>query len=281
MKRFLVRSILVACGALGGFSPAGAQDAATYFRQNCTSCHTVGGGRLTGPDLKDVTARQDRAWLARFIVSPQAVIDSGDPYALKILQEARGVIMPPSPGITPQLAEALLDLIEAESALPRSQFAGVQVSDRVFTASDVERGRALFRGEQRLASGGPSCLSCHTARDVGGLGGGHLAPDLTRVVERLQGRAGLSAWLDAPPTPTMRTLFAEARLTDEELEALVAYFEDAARGTGEAGRGGLLTFVLLGLGVTVVGLLTMEAAWRTRLRSVRRALVARCRLTRS
>src|SRR5690606_36048558 len=27
---------------------AAAQDAADFFRQNCVSCHTIGGGRLTG-----------------------------------------------------------------------------------------------------------------------------------------------------------------------------------------------------------------------------------------
>src|SRR5262249_2147663 len=37
-----------------------AQEAADFFRQNCVSCHTVGGGRLTGPDLKNVTQRKER-----------------------------------------------------------------------------------------------------------------------------------------------------------------------------------------------------------------------------
>ena len=37
-----------------------AQEAADFFRQNCISCHTVGGGRLTGPDLKNVTQRKER-----------------------------------------------------------------------------------------------------------------------------------------------------------------------------------------------------------------------------
>ena len=31
-----------------------AQETAEYFRTRCTSCHTIGGGRLTGPDLKNV-----------------------------------------------------------------------------------------------------------------------------------------------------------------------------------------------------------------------------------
>jgi mono/diheme cytochrome c family protein len=56
-----------------------AQDAVDYFRLNCASCHTIGGGRLTGPDLKDVTARRDHAWLLRYIPDPKATIDGGIP----------------------------------------------------------------------------------------------------------------------------------------------------------------------------------------------------------
>lgn len=285
MMRLIVRRLVplaLLLGVLpGALSEASAQDTAAFFRQNCASCHTIGGGRLTGPDLKGVAARKDRAWLAHFIVSPRRVLDSGDPYAQQLLQEARGVVMPDVAGMTPQLAEALLDLIAAESALPKSQFAGVAVPTRPFTAADVERGRALFRGDERLVNGAPACLSCHAVRGVGGLGGGHLAPDLTKVYERLQGRKGLATWLNAPPTPTMQSLFAGRALTDAELQPLVAYFEHAATQGGEDPKTGLLTFVLLGLGATVVGLVTMDAAWRSRLVSVRRALVERSRLARS
>src|SRR5262245_55273305 len=71
-----------------------AQETADFFGQNCVSCHTVGGGRLTGPDLKNVTQRKEREWLVEFMQSAQAMLDKGDPYALKLQQEARGVVMP-------------------------------------------------------------------------------------------------------------------------------------------------------------------------------------------
>ncbi|MBI4607901.1 MAG: cytochrome c [Candidatus Rokubacteria bacterium] len=32
------------------------------FQEKCVSCHTIGGGRLVGPDLQGVTARRDREW---------------------------------------------------------------------------------------------------------------------------------------------------------------------------------------------------------------------------
>ncbi|HZS52026.1 MAG TPA: cytochrome c, partial [Bryobacterales bacterium] len=102
--------------ALIAAAPAGrAQQAADFFRQNCTSCHTIGGGRITGPDLKNVEQRKDRPWLVRFLQNPKAMIDSNDPYAVELQQQARGVIMPTIPGMTPVVAQALLDLIEAES----------------------------------------------------------------------------------------------------------------------------------------------------------------------
>jgi mono/diheme cytochrome c family protein len=75
------------------------QDIAELFRQNCTSCHTIGGGRLTGPDLKGVFERQQREWLVQFILDPRAILDSGDAYALKLQREAPGnTVMPVLPG---------------------------------------------------------------------------------------------------------------------------------------------------------------------------------------
>ena len=59
---------------------------------------------------------KDRAWLARFIADPKSVLDSGDAYAIKLRDEARGVVMPNVPGMTIDRAMNLLDLIEAESA---------------------------------------------------------------------------------------------------------------------------------------------------------------------
>lgn len=257
--------------------PAAAQDAAAYFHQNCAACHTIGNGRLTGPDLKDVTTRRDRAWLARFVAAPQRVIDGGDAYAARLVEEARGVIMPALPTLTPALIEALLDFIEAESRQGPSQSAGAQVGTRPFTPADVAAGAAIFTGRQRLANRGPSCVSCHTVRGVGGLGGGQLAPDLTRVFERLGGRQGLTAWLGAPATPTMRSVFATRALAQAEIAPLVAYFEQSARQGGQDNRAGLTAFVVLGFGFAAAGLVVMDSAWKHRFRSVRRALVERAK----
>ena len=253
--------------------PALGQDTPDYFRQNCISCHTIGGGRLTGPDLKDVTKRQNREWLTKFLLNPRAVIDSGDPYAKKIFEEARNVPMPTPPGITPERAANLLDLIEAESLLEKSQFKGLQVSTAPFTDADRAHGRKIYLGTQRLAAGGSACISCHSMCDAPALGGGRLGPDLTNVYERLKGRAALSAWLMAPGTETMQPIFKNHPLSAEEIHALVAYFESTTAEPPADSSRGRVTFLLSGLAGAIVGVFFLDALWKNRFQSVRRSLV--------
>ncbi len=276
--RSAIRNLIGATIFLGlvVFTPplhAQSQEAVGFFRQNCVSCHTIGGGRLTGPDLKNVTQAKDRAWLVEFLQNPRAKIDAGDPYALKLQQEARGVVMPTISGMTKAQAEAMLDMIEAESKLPKSQFAGSPISDRPFTPADVAQGRAFFWGARRLSSGGPPCVSCHTFKNVGGLGGGRLGPDLTLVYERLQGRKGLGAWLLNPASPTMQPIFKKRPLQPDEIFALLALFDDTTRKGGVDDSSAPMNFFLLGLVGAVVGLLALDTAFKQRFRGVRRALV--------
>jgi mono/diheme cytochrome c family protein len=254
-------------------SPLVAQEAADFFRQNCTSCHTIGGGRLTGPDLKGVLTRKDREWLTRFVQNPQAMMDQSDPYALQLRQAARDVVMPTINGMNRARAESLLALIEAESKLEKSQFAGMQISDRPFTAADIDQGRQIFMGIQHLANAGPPCISCHTARDLGGLSGGRLGPDLTLVFERLQGRKNLAAWLTAPATPTMAPVFKRHALKPEEILPLIAFLEDEAHKGGSDASSAPLTFLLIGLGGAALALVLCGQAWKDRFRSVRKVLV--------
>lgn len=274
-------AILIGAGViLLALARAGlAQETADYFRTRCTSCHTIGGGRLTGPDLKNVLQQatangKDREWLIRFIQDPQAMIQSGDPYALKLQQETPGnAVMPSQPDMNRALAGSLLDLIEAESKLERSQFAGAPISLAPFTPEDAQLGRELFRGAQLLPNGGPPCISCHTVGGIDTLGGGRLGPDLTLVNERLGGPKGLSTWLLAPPTPTMQSIFKGEPLKPEEIHAIAAFLNQAAQQGTPADMSGPFTFFLLGLGGAVGGLVLFDGVWSKRFRAVRYPLV--------
>lgn len=250
-----------------------AQTAEDHFRQNCSMCHTIGGGHLIGPDLQGVTKRRDRAWLVKFLQDPKAMIDSKDVYAAQLLQDAHGLVMPTVPGMTPDMANSLLDYIEGKPSAAKAEAPGAAVSERPFTEADIATGRQLFMGEQPLANGGPPCVSCHTLGTIGGLGGGRLGPDLTRVYDRLGGRKGVGAWLSNPPTPTMQSLFGKRALQPEEIFSLLAVIDDASQRGRPAGTSLIWKFFGLGFGGMLVGLAVLQLAWRGRFRAVRQLMV--------
>jgi len=254
-----------------------AQSAVDFFRQNCKSCHTIGGGRLTGPDLKNVVERKDRQWLVRFIMDPKSMLDAGDPYALQLQRDSRGAVMPTILGMNKALAEKLLDLIIEESKLEKSQFIGMQLSDRPFTPNDIQIGNQIFLGTIDLKNGGPACISCHNIHGIGGLGGGTLGPDLTTVFERYEGRKTLATWLSAPATPTMQSVFKQQPLDPEEVLALTAYFQFTLQRNPEDTSTARLNFGLLGLGGTLLILGVFDILWRKRFRAVRRPLIEKRR----
>jgi mono/diheme cytochrome c family protein len=270
-RRCLLIAVLI---ALALPRNAAAQLADKFFQENCVTCHTIGGGQLIGPDLKEAVQQKDRVWLEHFIQDPEAVLNSGDPYALQLKKDANGIVMPKMPGVTPEMAKALLDLIEVESKLPKSSLAGVAVSEQPFTPDDVLTGTEIFLGKRRLSQAGPACISCHTLGSIGGFGGGRLGPDLTLVYQRLSGRKSLGAWLSAPATPTMQSVFRNHSLQPAEILPLLAVFEDSSRQSQPANSNSQIKFVLVGFAGAVLGLAFMGWIWRGRIRTVRRALVS-------
>ncbi len=260
---------------LGYGSPAQSQDIAQTFKQNCSSCHWIGGGRLIGPDLKNVSQRKDRDWHVRFILDPKAMIDSGDPYAKKIFAEAKNVLMLKVPGMTAKLANDLLDFIEAESKLDSSQFAGKKVALGPFSAEDAAKGLELFTGRTKLENNAPGCINCHTVNSVGGSLGGRLGPDLTQVVARLQGRTAITSWLSAPPTATMKSQFQNKPLNEQEIKSLVAYFESSANNDRYNFDSSIIWIAVIfcGFGGSLFGLILFSGIWGKRFRAVRHPLV--------
>ena len=210
-------------------------------------------------------------------MDPKGTIDAGGEYEQGILAESRGVYMPPVPGMNAGLAGKLIALIEQEEQKEKSQFAGVQVSDRPLTAADVKRGRELFLGALDFESGAPACVACHTSASIGGFGGGNLGPDLTAVYSRLEGRTALGAWLSSPPSETMKPLFADHPIESDEVLALVAFFGDEAASGLEQSESQSLPFLLMGLGLAATLLVIFDLVWRNRFRGVRRSLIQEAR----
>ncbi len=266
---FLIIIVLIFASA-----PLYSQTPAEYFKQHCANCHTIGGGRLTGPDLKNVNQRKSREWLVNWILDPKGVLQSGDPYAAKLLKEARGAVMTRSPGITESMAKALLDLIAEESKKEKSRFAGLQISDRALLPEDITGGRALFTGAKPLKNGGPACIGCHTVNSFDGLlGGGTMGLNLTRAYARLNGRKGLSAWLSSPASKTMQPIFNKKPIAEGEILPLVAFLKSETEMDKPQPAAATINFLLFGLGGAVVLLVLFDFLWNNRMREIRRKLI--------
>jgi mono/diheme cytochrome c family protein len=257
--------------------PLLSQDVPRFYEENCSACHSIGGGAQSGPDLKGITSRVERPWLIRFMLDPEAVIHSGDPYALKILKEWDESVMPPTEGLTPELAEAILRYIEGESGAPDAAPAPT-VTEAASTPERLSAGRALFVGTQRLSTGGPACIGCHRMSGLPGWNGGRLGPDLTEAHARLRGRAGAAAWLANPPTPVMKGLYRQVSMSSEEREALAAFF---AVPPGEAPAAPRRRADLQFAGTGILGALLLAGVfavvWRARFTGVREPFLDRAK----
>lgn len=261
--------ILLAFGCI-----AVAQQPAAVFADQCSGCHSIGGGDGAGPDLKGVGERRQRDWLLKFLKDPHALIAAKDKTAVALQQQFNGMEMPGF-DLPAGQAEALLDYIEEQAGA-----ATASAPEPVQVAADpqaIATGRQMFLGERRLGRGGAACISCHTASIIGGLGGGRLGPDLSHVVDRLGKAKGLAGWLGATPTPVMSAAYKKHPLTPDEISALTAFFQDATTAKDRSNRGQRLKFVALAAGCSVLGFVVIGCAWRKRLRDVREELAPNAR----
>ncbi len=199
------------------------------FNTTCFACHTIGGGRLVGPDLMDVHERRSQAWLLDFVRSSQSMIDNGDPEAVALFAEFNQLPMP-DPMISDEQITQVLSYIEVQSsaAIAETLLAENQPEVQAQPASeeDIQTGQDLFQGILRFEEGGPACNACHEVRNDAVIGGGILATELTSVFSRMGG-AGVKAILGHAPFPVMQAAYQGQSLTEQEVTALVAFLEYA------------------------------------------------------
>lgn len=233
-------------------------DGEEIFQTKCSGCHTIGGGRLVGPDLQGVTELRDSDWLEDFIQNPEQLFAAGDPIALKLLEEYNNLKMP-NLGLSEDEVE---DVIEYLEDLEGGGAAPVQPAPTTAApvAASAQTGRDLFTGEQPLANGGMPCIACHSVSGAGELGGGGLGPDLTQAFRRLGGEAGLSASLSNIAFPTMAGPYANHSLTPEEVASLVAFLRQAdglQAATVSVPPGAVTGSTLMFFGIAALGTLAL------------------------
>lgn len=92
-------------------APAGGGDAAKgkeLFNTNCAACHNL-DKKMTGPALRGVANKYDKAWLYKWVNNSSALIASGDAKAKKVFEENNKTVMT----AFPQLSTADIDNILA------------------------------------------------------------------------------------------------------------------------------------------------------------------------
>jgi cytochrome c2 len=90
-------------------------DGEGLFKKICTQCHTIGKGKLIGPDLLDVHKRVSDEWMVPWIQNSQAIVKSGDEYAVKIFEEYNKTVMTAN-AVSDDEALAIIAYIKEEGA---------------------------------------------------------------------------------------------------------------------------------------------------------------------
>ncbi len=230
----------------------GQEATADLFKTKCGICHTIGKGKLIGPDLAGVQDRHPHDWLLKFIRSSQTMIASGDPTAVALYEQHNKVVMP-----DPQISDAEIESLIAYIADNPTSSGGAVAYTSIIedaTPEDLENGRRLFEGATRLTRNGPSCISCHNGLAKTYFNdNSYSAKDLSASFANL-GEQGVKAILENPPFPVMKQAFANKELTSEEVHDLLVFLKNTPAVSAAQARlpSGLLLYGLLGGGSLVL-----------------------------
>lgn len=231
------------------------------FEASCSACHTIGGGRLVGPDLQGLNERRSEAWLIAFIQHSQQLIASGDSTAVALFNEYGQMPMPDQPLSADEIRQVLGYIQGAALSATAPGPAVVEA-----TEEQILLGGKLFQGTVPFANGGVPCASCHDVTGGAITGGGGLARELRSAFHRL-GVPGIRAVLVLGPFPVMRQAYRGRPLTDAEMVAVVGFLQRVAeQPAAPPARAFDLRLLVMGVGGSVVLLFLYALLWRRRLK---------------
>ena len=199
------------------------------FKQLCSACHTIGKGKLVGPDLANVQQRRSEDWIIKFVHSSQTLIKQGDAYADSLFKAYNQVPMPDQAGLKDDQIKYIIAYIISNSPgagnSDSTTAMNANAPTNILPIGDIQNGKNLFVGNVRFTNGGPTCNSCHNVEEQGFITGGALAKDLTKVVSRLT-IDGVKGVISGMPFPQMKQSYLEAPLTVQEIDDITAFLKE-------------------------------------------------------
>ncbi|SCY75184.1 c-type cytochrome [Flavobacterium caeni] len=121
-----------AAAPAGGGDPVKGKE---LFNTNCAACHKL-DGKSTGPALRNVADKHDKAWLVKWIHNSSEMIKAGDPVAVKLFNDNNKSVMT----AFPQLSEGDIDNILAYTSQPAPAKSTTAAPPRTETAANAGGG---------------------------------------------------------------------------------------------------------------------------------------------
>ena len=140
-------ALLLALNTLGVAAQDPRADAAYkegegLFKAQCTSCHAV-NKQVVGPALAKVYERRDADWLRSWIKNSQAVIKSGDPYAVELFNKYNKSVMT-SFNLSDKQIDNILTYIKVETEVPAAAAPGAAPAAGGAEATGTNSNMTLF-----------------------------------------------------------------------------------------------------------------------------------------
>jgi cytochrome c551/c552 len=146
-KEFLTNGLLILFLFITSLSFGQTAEAEANFAV-CKACHTIGGGKLVGPDLKGVTDRRDEAWIIKFVQNSTEFIQSGDATARQVFEENNNIPMPPNNLTDEQIKDILLYIESGGKVAGASEAAAEKPKETVESGSESTKLLAEMKQEE-------------------------------------------------------------------------------------------------------------------------------------
>ncbi len=218
---------------------------AELFVLKCAGCHTVGKGKLTGPDLIKSS---------EFPVSDLI-------QAIKRMEEKVG----PMEDEEIKGYASFIKSVNVQERIVKEFERLSKIAEAKLEPPNSKIGKDLFLGKRTLQNGGVSCNACHSTKEAKGWGGGKLGPSLNDVFKDFS-KANLASAIVNSQWKVMKDVYNDHKVTQQESVHIVAYLDSIKNNEDQKTSP---MFHILSLGGFLLLVLGTAFFYRKRLKSVR------------